>query len=44
MREQIYWIVEQIVYCQLDGVVGYVENERQDTYKIMKEERTLSSQ
>lgn len=42
--EQIYWIVEQIVYCWLDGVVGYVKNERQDTYKIMKDERKLSSQ
>ena len=42
--EQIYWIVEQIVYCWLDGVVGYVKNERQDTYKTMKDERKLSSQ
>ena len=42
--EQIYRIVEQIVYCWLDGVVGYVKNERQDTYKTMKEERKLSSQ
>ena len=42
--EQIYWIVEQIVYCLLDGVVAYVKNERQDTYKTMKDERQLSSQ
>lgn len=42
--EQIYWIVEQIVYCLLDGVVAYVKNERQDTYKIVKEERKLSFQ
>lgn len=42
--EQIYWIVEQIVYCLLDGVVAYVKNERQDTYKTMKDERKLSSQ
>ena len=41
--EQIYWFVEQIVYCWLDGVVGYVNNERQDTYKTMKDERKLSS-
>lgn len=41
--EQIYWIVEQIIYYWFDGVVGYVNNERQDTYKTMKEERKLSS-
>ena len=41
--KQIYWIVEQIIYCWLDGVVGYVKNERQDTYKTMKDERQLSS-
>ena|GEM_PF-4591362 len=42
--EQIYLIVEQIVYCWLNGVVGFLENERQDTYKIMKDERKLSFQ
>lgn len=42
--EQIYWIVEQIIYYWFDGVVSFLENERQDTYKTMKEERKLSSQ
>ena len=44
VAEQIYLIVEQIIYCWLNGVVGFLENERQDTYKIMKEERKLSFQ
>ena len=31
--EQIYLIVEQIIYYWLDGVVSYVNNERQDANK-----------
>lgn len=42
--EQIYWIVEQIVYSWLDGVVGYVENEREDANAIMIDEWKLSFQ
>jgi len=44
VTKQIYWIVEQIIYCWLNGVVGFLENERQDTYKIMNDERKLSFQ
>ena len=31
--EQIYLIVEQIIYYWLDGVVSFLENERQDANK-----------
>lgn len=31
--EQIYWIVEQIIYYWFDGVVSFLENERQDANK-----------
>ena|GEM_PF-2552695 len=33
VAEQIYLIVEQIIYYWLDGVVSYVNNERQDANK-----------
>ena len=41
---RFYLIVEQMACRWLEGIAGYVENERQDAHKKMKDDRKLSIQ